>query len=245
MPRRSSTAAIVVIGNEILSGKTQDDNGPFLIRELRALGTEVCRLEVVPDEVELIADAVRRCREAAAHVLTSGGIGPTHDDVTVAGVARALDRKVVHHPVLLDCLKSFWTDGLTPARLRLAEVPDGAEVVMSAALRFPLIVAENVYIFPGVPELLRAKFDAVRDRFRAAPFHLRTIFVRESETNIAQCLDRTLEAHPTVALGSYPRFDHPEWKVKLTVESRDAAAVESAVRFLVGALPAGSVVRVE
>src|SRR5262245_8474121 len=107
---RSGTAAIVVIGNEILSGKTLDENGPYLIRELRALGTEVCRVEVVPDDVEIIADAVRRCLAAAERVLTSGGIGPTLDDVSVAGVARALGRKVVHHPVLLDCIRSFWPD---------------------------------------------------------------------------------------------------------------------------------------
>lgn len=244
MPR-PGTAALVIIGNEILTGKIRDENGPFFLAELRALGVEVRRIEVVPDELDAIADAVNRCRAQALHVLTSGGIGPTHDDVTVPAVAQALGRKVVHHPYLVECLKGFWPDALTPARMRLAEAPEGAEVIVSAALRFPLIVAESVYIFPGVPELLRAKFEAVRERFRSAPFHLRVVYVRESEVNIVPCIDRTVAAHPEVALGSYPRFDHAEWQVKLTVESKDAGSVQRAVDHLVAQLPPGSVVRVE
>src|SRR5882724_3928359 len=158
----AKTAGIVLIGNEILSGKIADANAAYLCRELRALGVEVRRISIIPDEVELIA------REVAAHsreydlVFTSGGVGPTHDDVTIEGVARAMGVGVVRHPLLVAALEGHDRDGLNDAHLKMTETPEGAELVGGEPLRFPTILMRNVYILPGVPEIFRAKFDALR-----------------------------------------------------------------------------------
>ena len=123
-----STAAILVIGNEILSAKVVDENGPFLARELRALGVELRRIETVPDEVPLIVDALKRCLASARWVFTSGGIGPTHDDVTIAAIAQAFGRKVVLDEGTLGLLRARYGEKLNAARTRLAEIPEGARV---------------------------------------------------------------------------------------------------------------------
>src|SRR5438046_5379078 len=140
------TASIILIGNEILSGKIADSNAAYLCRELRELGVDVGRISVIPDEVELIA------REVAAHsreydqVFTSGGVGPTHDDVTIEGVARAMGVGVVRHPLLVAALEGHDRDRLNDAHLKMTETPEGAEHVGGEPLRFPTILMRNVYI---------------------------------------------------------------------------------------------------
>ena len=130
-----STAAIVVIGNEILSAKVQDENGPFLARELRELGVELRRIETVPDEPPLIVDALARCLQSAKWIFTSGGIGPTHDDVTIAAVAQAFARRVVLDEKTLALLKARFGETLKPALLRLAEVPEARHLACPSGLR--------------------------------------------------------------------------------------------------------------
>ena len=165
-----STAAIVVIGNEVLSAKVTDENGPFLTRELRALGVEVRRIETVPDEVPLIVDAVNRARAAARWVFTSGGIGPTHDDVTMAAIAAAFGRRIVTDPRSLSLLEEKFGERLNPALRRLAEVPEGATLVWNEQSLFPVVTVEQVVILPGVPALLREGFGWLREKLRAPPF---------------------------------------------------------------------------
>ncbi len=239
------TAALVLIGNEILSGKIRDENGSYLLRELRLLGVDMRRMEVVPDEEDVIVDAIRRCRRVAAHLFTSGGIGPTHDDVTVPSVAKALGRPLVHHPELVGMLKRFYGDGLDEFQLRLAEVPEGAELLWGSpkCLRFPAILADNVLILPGVPSLFTEKFDAVKERYRASPIALVNIFLDVPESEIAGVLIEATNRFPGIAIGSYPRFDEADHRVKVTVESRDVRLVESCRDYLVDALGA-SVLRV-
>src|SRR6059058_4492948 len=122
------TAGIVLIGNEILSGKVVDANAAYLCRELRQLGVDVRRITVIPDEIQLIAATVSEFSRSFDVVFTSGGVGPTHDDVTVEGVARAFGSPVVRHPTLVALLRDFYKDDLNEARLKMAEVPDGAEL---------------------------------------------------------------------------------------------------------------------
>src|SRR5207244_833330 len=157
-----TTAAILVIGNEILSAKVQDENGPFLARELRALGVELRRIETVPDEVPLIVDALRRCLSQAQWVFTSGGVGPTHDDVTIAAVSQAFGRAVVLDERTLQLLRAHFGEPLKPALRRLAEVPEGSRVEFHEGYLFPVISLENVVILPGVPPLLREGFLRIR-----------------------------------------------------------------------------------
>jgi molybdenum cofactor synthesis domain-containing protein len=238
------TAGIILIGNEILSGKTRDENAAYLCRELRALGVDVRRITVIPDEVGLIADEVATFTKAFDLVFTSGGVGPTHDDVTMEGVARAMAVPVVRHPELVALLERYYRGTVTEAALRMAEIPEGAELVTGGTLRFPTILMRNVYVLPGVPEIFRQKFDALRERFRDQPIHLKNVFVRIGEGTLADYLNRLLESFPLLQLGSYPELSNPEYQVKVTLESRDRGYLEQALGDFLARLPADAVVKV-
>jgi molybdenum cofactor synthesis domain-containing protein len=239
------TAGIIIIGNEILSGKVTDTNSPYLTRELRKLGVTVRRIVTIPDELDEIARAVAEFRPVYDVVFTSGGVGPTHDDVTIEGVARGLDRKVIRHPQIESRLREFFKDKINEARLKMAEVPEGTELIVDARLGFPTVKCENFYILPGIPEILEQKFEAIRERFAAAPYFLRVVYTREGEGAIAEFLNDTVAKFPELLLGSYPRWGDPEYSVKLTLESKDRDYTERALAHLLGLLPQESVVRTE
>jgi molybdenum cofactor synthesis domain-containing protein len=238
------TAGIILIGNEILSGKIRDENAAYLCRELRTLGVDVRRIAVIPDEVGLIADEVATFTKAFDLVFTSGGVGPTHDDVTIEGVARAMAVPVVRHPELVALLERYYRGQVTEAALRMAEIPEGAELVTGGTLRFPTVLMRNVYVLPGVPEIFRQKFDALRERFRDQPIHLKNVFVRIGEGTLADYLNQLLESFPLLQLGSYPEFSNPEYQVKVTLESRDRGYLEQALGDFLARLPADAVVKV-
>jgi len=238
------TAGIILVGNEILSGKIEDANAAYLCRELRGLGVDVRRITVIPDEVQLIAEEVATFSRDYDVVFTSGGVGPTHDDVTIEGVARAMMAPVVRHPLLVQLLEQYYRGKVTEAALKMAEVPQGCELVGGETVRFPTILMRNVYVLPGVPEIFRAKFDALRDRFRDQPIHLKNVYVRIGESTLADYLNRLLAEFPLLQLGSYPEFSNPEYKVKVTLESRDRGYVEQALTDLLARLPADAVVKV-
>jgi FAD synthetase len=239
------TAGIIIIGNEILSGKVQDSNSHYLCRELRTLGVEVERMVTIPDIIPTIASEVRSMSDAYDFVFTSGGIGPTHDDLTIEGIAAAFDRKVVHSESIEDRIRRSTNSEPNESLLKLARVPDGASLLDAGDLWFPLVVVENVYIFPGIPELLRKKFESSRTRFRGVPFVLKRVFVKAQESDIADDLNALLKDFPDLMLGSYPRLGDESFRVMLTLESRDAGMVQSALDSLLERLPDGSVVRVE
>jgi len=240
----AKTVGIILIGNEILSGKVADANASYLCRELRALGVEVRKISVIPDEVDLIAEEVVTQSTIYDLVFTSGGVGPTHDDVTIEGVARAMAVGVVRHPRLVAILEGYYGARLNDTHLKMAEIPDGAELVGGEPVRFPTILMRNVYILPGVPEIFRQKFEALRERFRDAPIHLKSVFVRIGEGSLADHLNGLLADFPRLMLGSYPEFANPEYKVKVTLESRDGAYLEDALAAFLRRLPAGALVRV-
>ena len=239
------TAAIIVIGNEILSGKVADTNSPFLARELRKLGVTLLGIWTIPDDVDVIATTVKRFADSFEVVFTSGGVGPTHDDVTMEGVARAFGRKVIRHPDLDKRLREYLGKNANEARMRMADVPDGAELIVDARLGFPTIKCENVYIMPGIPEILEQKFLSLAERFAASPYHLRVVFTRDGEGAIAEHLNATVAKFPELLLGSYPKLGDPEYSVKLTLESKDREYVEAALAHLLSLLPAEAVVRTE
>jgi FAD synthetase len=239
------TAAAVMIGNEILSGKITDTNSPFLAGELRGLGVALKRVAVIPDELDLIAHEVRTCHETYDVVFTSGGVGPTHDDITMEGVARGLGRKVILHPDIESKLRTFYGDKINRARLKMAEVPEGAELIADVNLNFPTIKVENIYILPGIPEIFRQKFLSLKPRFETTPYCLKVVYTGVGEGTIAEFLDDTLREFPDLMLGSYPKIGDPDYMVKVTLESKDAAYVERALQHLLRVLPAGSVVRTE
>jgi molybdenum cofactor synthesis domain-containing protein len=243
---RAETAAAIVIGDEILSGKFAEENAAYLIRELRALGVALRRVVYIPDVVEDIAETVADCARRHDHVFTSGGVGPTHDDLTMEGIARAFDVRVVRDPRLEEMLRRFYGARLEERNLRMAEVPEGAHFVEADHPAWPVTAFRNVYILPGVPMIFRRKFDAIKARFRQGSVaHVHRVYCMAEEGAIAAHLDAIVAEHPGVDVGSYPRFDVSEYRVIVTLESRDAEAARVATEHLVARLPAGVVVRVE
>jgi molybdenum cofactor synthesis domain-containing protein len=229
------TAAIIVIGDEILSGKFAEDNASWLVGELRELGVAVRHIQVIPDVVDDIADAVRADSARFDHVFTSGGVGPTHDDVTMAGVASAFGVAVVRHPHLEAELRKHYGAALLEPHLRMAEVPEGATLVEADDLSgpsWPVTCMRNVYILPGVPAIFRRKISAMRERFRAQPFFTRRLYCMADEGAIARDLEAVVDGHQGIAIGSYPRFDAVDYRVIVTLEAKDGELVDGAARDL-------------
>lgn len=239
------TAAILTIGSEILSGKVTDDNSPYLCRELRILGVDVQRLAVVPDEEEVIAQHIQSWTGQYDFLFTCGGVGPTHDDVTIAGIAKGLGKRIIRNETLLDLIQKLYPPPLTAAILKLTEVPEGAALITAEGLRYPVVTVSNIYIFPGVPEILRKKFSAIKERFRATPYFIKKIYVKAPELEIAHHLTTVHAMYPDMRFGSYPAFKHPEYEVMLTLESKDPTYLDQAFFYLLSLLPSEIVLKIE
>jgi len=239
------TAAIIVIGNEILTGKTEDKNARFLITELYFLGVALRKILVIPDDAEEIARTVRECSPLFQYVFTSGGVGPTHDDVTVEGIARAFGRTVVRHPELSAIIRGRFGQNADEAYLRMADIPEGSELIRGADLRWPVLVTENVYVLPGVPEIFRSKFKAIRDRFRSTPTFASAVFTLEDEFQIASRLNQFAAERPDVLIGSYPTYQDSDYSVKITIEGQKAESVKDAQAALLKLLDPKDIIRTE
>jgi molybdenum cofactor synthesis domain-containing protein len=240
----ATTAAIIVIGDEVLSGKVEELNARFLVRELRALGVAVRRIEIIPDVPDVIVASVRAAATGFDHVFTSGGIGPTHDDVTIPAIAAAFGVPVVRDEELAALIRQV---SPLERNLRMAEIPEGATLLRgpgAADACWPVVAMRNVYILPGVPSILQRKFVMIRDRFRTTPFWSRAVYSREGEGVIAGALDKAAADFPTVAIGSYPHIDAPDHKVLITFDGRDKSLVDQACAQIVAGLST-AVVRVE
>ena len=242
--RGMPTAGICIIGDEILSGKFVEENAAFLIGELRSLGVELRRITVIPDDLDDIAATVAEAARRFDYVFTSGGVGPTHDDVTMAAIAKAFGTTVTRNPDLEARVRGYWKENLADANLRLADVPDGARLVFGKDSVWPVVAYQNVFILPGVPTLFRRKFVDIRDQFRAVPVTAARVYTTLEEGELAPHLDAVVAANPTVKLGSYPRFSERDFRVLVTFEGDDGAAVDTAFQALVQRL-GDSVVRIE
>jgi len=228
-----ATAGIVIIGDEILSGKFADENAVFLIRELRALGVDLRRVTMIPDDIEDIASTVTSFASKFDYVFTSGGVGPTHDDLTIEGIARGFDTRVVREPDLEQRVRAYWGAKLAEPNLRLADVPEGCELVYGKDQVWPVVAYKNVFILPGVPALFKRKFVDIRDRFRAEPVTVARVYINADEGEIAGDLDAVVAAFPSVKVGSYPRFSEKDFRVLITLEGKVASDVADAQAMLV------------
>jgi molybdenum cofactor synthesis domain-containing protein len=241
----SKTAGIVIIGNEVLSGKTQDINSHFFCTELRRLGVEVKKISTIEDVIELIGAEVAHFSKSFDFVFTSGGVGPTHDDVTIDGIAHGFGLGVVRHPEIERRMRQRLGADLNEARLRMANVPQGAELLATEALFAPIIKIYNVYIFPGIPRILQERFHAIKERFRDTPFYLKNVYVKYGEGIIAAPMNELVAQYPELLLGSYPVLDVPEYKVKVTFESKDSAYLDRALTTFLAALPTDAIHRID
>ena len=241
----SKSAGIVIIGNEILSGKTQDTNSYFLCVELRQLGVEVQKISTIPDDIHLIGQEVTDFSRSFDYVFTTGGVGPTHDDVTIEGIANGFGLKVVRHPDIEKRMRQRLGPDINEARLRMANVPEGAALMPTEALFAPVIKIHNVFIFPGIPSLFQERFKAIKETFRDRPFFLKLVYVKQGEGIIASVMNDLLLKFPQLLLGSYPVIDAADYKVKVTLESKDPEYLDRALQSFLSSLPAGAVHRVQ
>ncbi|MFO0753907.1 MAG: molybdopterin-binding protein [Thermodesulfovibrionales bacterium] len=240
------TAGIVIIGDEILSGMVQDSNSFFMVGELRRIGIDVRHISVIGDNIDEIAREVKEIAGRYDYVFTSGGIGPTHDDVTIPGIAKAFRVRLVIHDKLRDFLVRHFGLCLSPEQLRMAEVPEGADAIQDKTIGLPLVQFRNIYILPGIPEYLREKFRVItRLIFSGAPPVMKKVYLVEYESRIAPLLNEIVREFQGVKIGSYPAVNRKDYRVMVTMESRDEECLRSAVRCLLCGLPPDKVVRVE
>lgn len=238
------TAGIIIIGDEILSGKVQDGNAFFMAQELWAHGIRLCRISVIPDSVEEIAEEVKNFSDRFDYVFTSGGIGPTHDDITIEGISKAFNVQPVIDSTLKGLLE-MRQGKLSPAQLRMAEVPEGAELVNDDSLSFPLIKFRNIFIFPGIPQLLRKKFLALEKMFQEPLILLKKVYVNESEAKMATVLNEIVEQYKNVKIGSYPVLENKDYTVMITLESLDSLSLSSAYHVLLNSIPMDKLFKAE
>ena len=219
------TAALVVIGDEILSGRTQDKNVAQVATWLNDQGIRLAEVRIVPDILERIVETVNAVRSTYDYVFTTGGIGPTHDDITVDAIASAFGVPVVVHPEARRILEDFYRDrpgGLTDARLRMARVPEGAELIPNPTSGAPGVKIGNVFIMAGVPHIAATMLDALTGKLEGGrPVVSVTVGARAPESDVADLLRETEAAHPGVAIGSYPFFKDGRYGANFVIRSED------------------------
>ncbi len=247
------TAAVLLIGNELLSGKIRDENGWFISQVCRRRGLALREIAVVPDELDKIGDGLVRLLRSTPLVFTSGGVGPTHDDLTMKAIALATGRPIVRNPEMEAILREHYRERIAEPALRMADVPTGTQLralpgwpVMRLDLaagepleagRDPLDHAARIYILPGIPALLRAKIEALERLPDELPnlhdWTLVELFTRLEESSLASPLDAVVAEFPDVEIGSYPRWDPDELgrlqvEVKVTFEAHDGSRARAA-----------------
>jgi molybdenum cofactor synthesis domain-containing protein len=240
------TAAVLIIGDEILSGRTQDTNLRDIARYLGTFGVDVAEARVVPDVHEEIVATLNALREKYDYVITTGGIGPTHDDITADAVAAAFDTELYEHPDILAMMQARWGGELNAARRRMARVPVGGDLVKNPVQGPPGFTIGNVFTLAGVPAIMRGMLEDVGPRLRTGAVTIaRTVRVEGTgEGAIAAPLEAVAKAHPTMSLGSYPFYGEGGFGSNLVLRGRDAAEVAATVAELISALGAAGVANV-
>ena len=230
----SVTAALIIIGNEVLSGRTRDANLQFIAGRLVELGIRLAEVRVIADEEDAIIAAVNQCRAAHDFVFTTGGIGPTHDDITAASVARAFGVALIRDPAALALLENHYQGGkLNAARLKMADIPDGASLIHNPVSKAPGFQMENVFVLAGVPSVMEAMFDGIKDRLpggRKVASKTITAFIPEGD--LAGPLGRLQDEFPAVEMGSYPFFRSGRLGSSLVLRSADGPTLAAATERL-------------
>ena len=220
---RIVTACVLIIGNEILSGRTQDENLGFLARGLNEVGIRLREARVIPDIAEVIVAAVNEARQRFDHVFTTGGIGPTHDDITAQSVADAFAVPLIVHPDAKRLLESHYSPGqLNAARLRMAMVPEGAVLLPNPISRAPGFRIGNVFVLPGVPRIMQGIFEQLKYRLAGGDRLLsRSVSCRLGEGTLASDLSALQDRYPDIEIGSYPYFHRGDFGVTLVLRGID------------------------
>ena len=236
-PGRIYTAALLIIGDEILSGRTQDANLAYLAKWLGVQGIRLREARVVADDHAAIGDAVNALRVAHDYLFTTGGIGPTHDDITVDAIAAALGVGVVVHPAARAILEKYYGDKLTDARLRMARVPDGAELIENPRTGAPGIRHGNIFIMAGVPAITQGMLAALDGKLPGGkPVLSRTVAAWTAESAVAATLGAVEKANPGTQIGSYPFWREGRTGANFVIRATDPALLSVCAAALLTAL---------
>ncbi|MGE0846689.1 MAG: competence/damage-inducible protein A [Flavobacteriaceae bacterium] len=232
------TAAVLVIGDEILSGRTKDINIGYIADYLTAIGIRLAEARVVPDIEDEIVAALNALRAKYTYVLTTGGIGPTHDDITADAVARAFGVSIAHHPEAVRILEErVGKENLNEARLRMARIPDGASLVANSVSGAPGFRIGNVVVMAGVPKIMQAMLDvAARDFRTGRKLHSETIRLDRKEGDIAEPLGAAQKEFSDVMMGSYPQYSDGRFSVEVVMRAHDPARIAAAKAAFLAAL---------
>ncbi len=225
MHKDSKTAGVIIIGNEILSGRTQDLNISYIGKNLEKLGIVLAEVIVIPDVEETIIDKVRAYSEKYDYVFTSGGIGPTHDDITTASIAKAFDVKLLRNSDAVACMERHYEPStLSEARLKMADIPEGAALIENLVSGAPGIHINNVFVLAGVPKILQAMFDSLIDRLIGGPPILTaSVCTNLTESKLAEGMTEIQNEYEEVGIGSYPYFKRGKLGVNIVLRSVDKA----------------------
>lgn len=238
MTSNAPTACVILIGNEILSGKTQDQNLPFLGRELARLGIRLVEARVIRDDTDTIAETVNKCRRAHTYVFTTGGIGPTHDDITAQSIAQAFQTTLERNQEAVDRIAASGRE-LNDARLKMAMIPVGASLIDNTVSFAPGFRMENVFVLAGVPSIARAMFAALEPELgTASEIRSATLEAFAPESDLAVPLERIAVANPEVEIGSYPFARDGGYGASLVVRGTDGERIERIVDEIAAAMAA-------
>lgn len=232
MKNDSPTAALIIIGNEILSGRTEDKNLNYIAKNLGELGIRFMEVRVVPDIFDMIIDTVNELRKKYTYIFTTGGIGPTHDDITTEGIARAFGRKIVTDAGAAKKLASHYkcdVSELNSARLKMAQFPEGYELIDNSISSAPGFRVENVFVMAGIPSIMQAMFTAAKPLLKVG----NTIYSKElsayvSESKIADFLTSLQNEYPDTDIGSYPFSKDGRYGTSLVIRGTDKNMIEEA-----------------
>ena len=243
---RIYTAALVIIGDEILSGRTQDANAAYLAKWLGVQGIRLREVRVVADETDAIGEAVNALRVKHDYLFTTGGIGPTHDDITVDAIAAALGREVIVHPAARAILADHYGDQLTEARLRMARTPAGASLIENPRTKAPGIRVENIFIMAGVPMITQGMLAALDGQLEGgAPVLSRSVGAWTQESRAAEILRRTEKENPGVQIGSYPFWREGKTGANFVMRSTSEAQLADVAQKLMAALSEAGITPVD
>jgi len=225
-------AGLLLIGDELLSGRTQDKNFPVIARFLGERGIDLCEVRVVSDVEDDIVAAVNALRQRYSYVLTTGGIGPTHDDITADAIAKAFGVEIIEHPQAVESLHKLFAEiGVEPneARMRMARVPDGAELLINEKIRAPGFCIGNVFVMAGVPHIMHLMLEVVAEMVEGGAIMLsKTVCIRRGEGDLALPLKGIQERHEEVSIGSYPFKEGDVFGANIVLRARDGAKLEAA-----------------
>jgi len=230
----SKKIALVIIGGEILSGRTLDKNTQWIAERLTEHGAILTEVRIVLDSNEVIIKAVQELSAANDYVFTTGGIGPTHDDITAQSVADAFNARLETNAEAFAVLQAYYDEGeFTPARQKMAMIPAGASLIPNPVTAAPGFLIENVFVMAGVPRIMQAMFDHVLEHIEAGqPILSRTVTCQLQESQIAPDLGALQETYPDIEIGSYPNYRNKEFGLSLVLRGTDASLLDNVLEKL-------------